>query len=214
MSDTEGSRRSFLLRGGGVLTSAWLASHASAVAAAAHHAAHSPGRTQSERLHFLSAADASDVEAICAQIIPSGATPGAREARAVRFADRALASFFSAWARDFRSGLADFQARFRLEQPSVAAFSAATAQQQVGFLRQVEDTPFFEIMRILTVLGTFTAPRYGGNYSQAGWQLLRFEDQHVFAPPFGHYDREYTGFVPYPGFTPYTADEPGAAPSA
>ena len=33
-------------------------------------------------------ADAADVEALCAQIVPSGATPGAREAHAVYFIDQ------------------------------------------------------------------------------------------------------------------------------
>jgi hypothetical protein len=26
---------------------------------------------------------------------------------------------------------------------------------------------------------------------------MGFVDQHAFTPPFGHYDRQYTGFVPY-----------------
>ena len=26
---------------------------------------------------------------------------------------------------------------------------------------------------------------------------MGFEDQHVFEPPFGYYDRDYQGFVPY-----------------
>ena len=27
-----------------------------------------------------------------------------------------------------------------------------------------------------------------------GWGLIGFQDQHVFSPPFGHYDRDYPGF--------------------
>lgn len=208
MSDAESSRRMFLLLGGGVLTSTWLAANAPAIAAAVEHARGPDQGGGVEGCGFLSAADAADVEAITAQIIPSGTTPGAREARAVRFADRALSSFFSDWARDFRSGLADFQSRFHAEHPAIPAFAAASADQQLAFLRQVEESSFFEMMRILTVLGTFSAPQYGGNDGQAGWKLLRFEDQHVFAPPFGYYDREYAGFVPYPGFRTWTAHEP------
>jgi hypothetical protein len=30
-----------------------------------------------------------------------------------------------------------------------------------------------------------------------GWKLMGFEDQHIFTPPFGDYDRDYAGFVPY-----------------
>ena len=40
---------------------------------------------------FLSAAEAADVEAVAAQIIPTDDTPGAREAGVVYFIDRALA---------------------------------------------------------------------------------------------------------------------------
>ena len=28
--------------------------------------------------------------------------------------------------------------------------------------------------------------------------MMGFADQHAFAPPFGYYDAEYHGFVPYP----------------
>jgi hypothetical protein len=41
----------------------------------------------------------------------------------------------------------------------------------------------------------FALPAYGGNASEQGWQLLGFEDTHAFAPPFGHYDRDYPGFA-------------------
>jgi hypothetical protein len=41
----------------------------------------------------------------------------------------------------------------------------------------------------------FALPGYGGNRDAAGWKLIGFEDRHVFQPPFGHYDRDYPGFV-------------------
>jgi hypothetical protein len=41
----------------------------------------------------------------------------------------------------------------------------------------------------------FSLPAYGGNRDAAGWKLIGFEDQHVFHPPFGYYDRDYPGFV-------------------
>ena len=54
------------------------------------------------------------------------------------------------------------------------------------------------MMRLLTVLGMFTMPAYGGNRDGLGWQLIGFVDQHVFKPPFGYYDRDYPGFVVEP----------------
>ena len=49
----------------------------------------------------------------------------------------------------------------------------------------------------LTLLGMFSAPMYGGNFQGSGWKMMGFADQHAFTPPFGYYDREYAGFVPY-----------------
>jgi hypothetical protein len=190
------SRRSFLLSGGGLLTSVWIAAHWPAIAAAAHHA-ESVSVVGEPRIEFFDAADAADVEAISAQIVPSGATPGAREAHAVYFIDRALATFFSGWSQDFRAGLAEFQSAYRASNPASASFAKAGPDTQVAYLKTVDRTPFFEAMRTLTLLGMFSSPQYGGNYRGSGWQMMGFADQHAFTPPFGYYDREYTGFVPY-----------------
>jgi hypothetical protein len=191
-----GSRRSFLLSSGALLSGAWIAAHWPSIAAAAHHADGMPAVPAPEGFEFLNAADAADTEAIAAQVVPSGATPGAREARAVYFIDRALATFFSDRARDFRAGLADFQAVFRASSPA-ASFAAAAPEMQIDHLKTVDRTPFFETVRTLTLLGMFSSPKYGGNFRGGGWQLMGFVDQHAFAPPFGYYDREYSGFVPY-----------------
>jgi gluconate 2-dehydrogenase gamma chain len=200
MNSTDGeqdnSRRSFLLSGGGFLTSVWLAAHWPAIDAAAHHA-DAVSDIPAAEFEFLSPADAADIEAISAQIVPSGATPGAREAHAVYFIDRALRTFFAGWAADFGPGLSDFQAKFRAANPTSATFAKSDPGQQIAFLKTVERTSFFDSVRTLTLLGMFASPKYGGNYQGSGWRLMGFVDQHAFAPPFGYYDREYTGFVPY-----------------
>jgi hypothetical protein len=192
------SRRSFLLSGSGLVTSAWVASQWPAIAAAAQHAAQVPADTAPAHFEFFSVGDAADVEAICAQIVPSGATPGTREARAVYFIDRSFLTYFSAMAPDYRRGLADFQTKFRASNPQAASFAAADSAQQIAFLKTLDGTPFFGATRTLTVLGMFTSPKYGGNYQGSGWKLMGFADQHAFAPPFGYYDAEYKGFVGYP----------------
>jgi gluconate 2-dehydrogenase gamma chain len=191
------SRRSFLLGSGGFLSGVWLASQWPSIAAAAHHAENMPADVSPAHFEFLTAADAADVDAICAQIVPSGATPGAREAHAVYFIDKSLSTYFASMAPDYRLGLADFQARFRAVDPA-NAFAAAGAGTQEAFLKTVDRTPFFEATRFLTVLGLFSSAKYGGNYQGSGWKLLGFVDQHAFAPPFGYYDAQYQGFVPYP----------------
>jgi gluconate 2-dehydrogenase gamma chain len=191
------SRRSFLLGSGGFLSGVWIASQWPSIAAAAHHAESMPANASPAHFEFLTASDAADVAAICAQIVPSGATPGAREAHAVYFIDKSLSTYFASMAPDYRLGLADFQARFRAVDPA-NAFAAAGAGTQEAFLKTVDRTPFFEATRFLTVLGLFSSPKYGGNYQGSGWKLLGFVDQHAFAPPFGYYDAQYEGFVPYP----------------
>jgi hypothetical protein len=190
----DNSRRSFLLSSGGLLTSVWIAAHWPAIAAAAHHAESVVGEP---RIEFFDVADAADVEAISAQIVPSGATPGAREAHAVYFIDRALATFFSGWSQDFRAGLAEFQTAYRASNPAAPSFAKAGPDAQIAHLKTVDRTPFFDAVRTLTLLGMFSSPKYGGNYRGSGWQMMGFADQHAFTPPFGYYDREYTGFVPY-----------------
>jgi Gluconate 2-dehydrogenase subunit 3 len=193
---SDSSRRSFLLGSGGFLSGAWIASQWPSIAAAAHHAENMPADASPAHFEFLTAADAADVDAICAQIVPSGATPGAREARAVYFIDKSLSTYFASMAPDYRLGLADFQARFRAVDPA-NAFAAAGAGAQEAFLKTVDRTPFFDATRFLTVLGLFSSTKYGGNYQGSGWKLLGFVDQHAFAPPFGYYDAQYQGFVPY-----------------
>jgi hypothetical protein len=196
-NQNDSSRRSFLLSGGSWLTGAWIAAQWPSIAAAAHHAEQTTADAAPAALHFLSAANAADIEALCAQIVPSGATPGAREAHAVYFIDKSLSTYFGGMAPDYLKGLAEFQTQFHSANPAIASYSAATADMQMVFLKAHDRTPFFETTRMLTVLGMFSSPKYGGNFQGQGWKLLGFVDQHAFAPPFGYYDAEYKGFVPY-----------------
>lgn len=191
MNNDELSRRSFLIAlaeaigvtAGGL---SW-----SEIARAADEA---QAASQANSITFLTTSEAADVEAIAAQIIPSGDTPGAREAGVVYFIDRALASFFSLLAVEFRARLAEFQTECRARNPDIASFAALSPERQIEFLKTVDQTPFFDQMRWLTLLGMFSMPAYGGNLKGMGWKLIGFEDQHVFQPPFGHYDRDYPGF--------------------
>jgi gluconate 2-dehydrogenase gamma chain len=158
----------------------------------AHTSAQSVGVA---KIAFLTAAEAADIEAVAAQIIPTDDTPGAREAGAVYFIDRALATFLSRLASDYRVRLAEFQATFREQHPGAPSFASLTSEQQVEYLKTVDHTPFFDTTRLLTLLGMFSMPAYGGNRDGVGWKLMGFEVQHAFQPPFGYYDRDYPGFA-------------------
>jgi gluconate 2-dehydrogenase gamma chain len=189
------SRRTFLRIAGGALGGTWLTLELSKVAAAAHAAQRAQESSGQPSTSFLSQAELADVDAITAQIIPTDSTPGAREAGVALFIDSALATFFGRMAPDFRSQLAAFRLHCQSRYPNVPSFAALAQEQQIEFLKLVERTPFFARVRLLTIVGMFAMPKYGGNRDGVGWKLLGFQDQHIFQPPFGYYDRDYPGFA-------------------
>jgi len=197
VNKNEASRRQFLRATGGMLGATWIGTHWPAVVAAAEHA-HQVATGDAERtLKFLSPLQARDVEAIAAHIVPSGDTPGAREAGVVYFIDHVHAGPYASRAAEFRSDLTRFQADFATRNPGVASFADLPGNAQLAYLKGIEATPFFGTMKFLTVLGLLALPSYGGNAGKLGWKLVGFVDQHAWTPPFGHYDRDYPGFVPY-----------------
>lgn len=201
------SRRQFLAAIGNLASAGWIAMNWPQIAAAAEHAGHAAADTAAPptTLTTLSAAEAAEIDAIANQIVPGGATPGARDARVIYFIDNALGSFFAAQLPSFRQGLADFKSAYATRHGADRPFSAAPEAQQIAWLKEIEETPFFTAVRRLTVLGLIAWPKYGGNHDNLGWKLIGFVDGHYWEPPFGYYDRDYAGFEPYPGTKPYTA---------
>ena len=204
MDPGEISRRRFLQSSGGSLGFAWLAANWPQIVAAAEHAHLASTADAGDRSNFrlLSADQARDVEAIAAQIVPSGGSPGAREAAVVYFIDQVHAGAWSGGAAQFLDGLRDFQARCARHHPGKRQFADLADDEQLAYLRHVERTPFFEQVRFLTVVGLLASPRYGGNRQKSGWKLVGFVDQHAWQPPFGHYDAGYQGFTPPVGKKP------------
>ena len=195
MSNGTISRRDFLSRSGGVFGAAWLAANFPAIAAAANAAHRVASGEVEESFEFFPAADAALIDAICAHIIPSeGAGPGAREAKVVVFIDRAMTGFAKSGADDFVAGLKGFAQAFSDAWPQEASFASAEKSVQQEFFATQVDSGFFGFVRFLTHVGMFALPSYGGNFQKKGWELMGFEDRHVFHPPFGYYDRDYPGF--------------------
>ncbi|HEY6361825.1 MAG TPA: gluconate 2-dehydrogenase subunit 3 family protein, partial [Vicinamibacterales bacterium] len=161
------SRRSLLQAIAATIGAAALPVGWAEIAEAARAAAQLAGAKWS----LLSAVEASDIDAVTAQIIPTDDTPGAREAGVVYFIDAALATFLSQLAGDYRAQLAEFQAALRKQYPGVASFASLTSEQQVEHLRGVDRTTFFETTRLLTLLGMFALPACGGNRDAMGWKL-------------------------------------------
>jgi gluconate 2-dehydrogenase gamma chain len=118
-----------------------------------------------------------------ARILPAvDGRPGAREAGAVYFIDRALATFNSAQKTLYADGIGDLNRR------AGSNFATLTPSRQDELLREIEQTPFFQTVRFDTLIGTFALPSWGGNRDFAGWRLLGVEHQPFFQAPFGHYD--------------------------
>jgi len=209
------SRRQFMVALGNLTSVGWLTLNWPQIAAAADmaenahagHAMHGAGDAAPPHaaLTALTPAEAAEIDAIANQIVPGGKTPGARDARVVYFIDNAVGSFFAEQLPAIRQGLAKFQAGFVARFPAEKTFSAAPEPLQIAWLHESDKTPFFTAVRRLTVLGLIALPKYGGNKENLGWNLLGVVDNHYWEPPFGFYDKDYAGFVPYPGTKPYTA---------
>ena len=194
---TDVQRRQLLLGAAGAIGAATGLPWAALEAAAGHaHAAVSAAPPVA--FEFLSADEARTVAAIADCIVPGGATPGASEAGVVYFVDHLHRHAGADRAGEFRAGLAAFNAEHSRTHPDGPRFADADAQARTEYLKTVQASPFFATMRLLTLAGLLSLPQYGGNRDKLGWKLVGFVDQHIWEPPFGHYDRDYTGFVPYP----------------
>jgi gluconate 2-dehydrogenase gamma chain len=190
MSKQGTSRRSVLAGSAAGLGSAWIATHWPGILEAQEHAARAVKSGQPQRLQYFSPEQAAEIESITAQIIPSDETPGAREAGSVHFIDRALATFDRDSQAVYTQGLKDLEAKTRDTFSGASKFSALTGAQQVQLLKSIERTPFFQQVRLHTVVGFFANPEYGGNADKIGWRLLGFEDKFNYQPPFGYYDAQ------------------------
>ena len=162
-------------------------------AAQAEQAAGSPDPA----LTVLSKTQAATIDAIASRIVPTDDLPGAHEAGIVYFIDQALGSFFASAREDFLAKLADFDTDVAIAHDGLA-FTALDVTTQDDYLRRIDTTAFFDLVRSWTIIGLLASPKYGGNRHLVGWKLAGFEDAHRYEPPFGFYDRDYEGFEPYP----------------
>jgi gluconate 2-dehydrogenase gamma chain len=142
----------------------------------AHEAAREP-------LENLTAAEADLLEAICARLIPTDANgPGATEARAAHYIDRALGGALASSRQAYTAGLAalDRYSRSSRGKP----FTELAPIDQDSVLIDVEtgaatgftgsSAAFFALVLNHTHQGTFGDPYYGGNANFVGWDLIGY----------------------------------------
>lgn len=121
----------------------------------------------------LSEAEAATLAAICARLIPTDENgPGAAEARAAVYIDRALGGWLAPSRDAYTSGLAATDAAALAR--SGRRFSDLAPAEQDAVLTDLEETPFFALVRAHTIQGTFCDPVYGGNANFAGWDLIGY----------------------------------------
>ncbi|MGA2987863.1 MAG: gluconate 2-dehydrogenase subunit 3 family protein [Terriglobia bacterium] len=195
-SGNDFDRRRFLLAGLRGAGGAWTSLHWPAIMAAAQHAAHMREGVPPAKLEVLTVEQAAEIEAAASRIIPTDDTPGAREAGVIYFIDRALATFAADHRDDYEKGLPVLQAKTLEMFPNTPKFSQATPEQQDAVLKALEGQPIFELILTHTIMGFLADPARGGNRGDVGWKLIGFDDSPTFAPPFGYYDRDYSGWQP------------------
>ena len=191
MDNEDSSRRLFLIRSLTGVSSAWLALRLPEIVAAQEHAHQTAQSAAPTKFEFLTPEQATEIEAVAAQIIPTDDTPGAREARVIYFIDRALTTFDKDQQPLYVKGLKALQAKQRKIFKNSARFSDLNSEQQIKVLKAFEKNEFFQAIRAHTIMGFLCDPSYGGNYDKVGWKLIGFRDDLYFTPPFGYYDREY-----------------------
>lgn len=121
----------------------------------------------------LSAADAATLAAVCARLIPTDESgPGASEARASVYIDRALGGWLASSRDTYVAGLAAIDEAARAK--GGRRFVDLAAADQDAVLTTLEQTPFFALVRAHTIQGTFSDPVYGGNANFAGWDLIGY----------------------------------------
>jgi gluconate 2-dehydrogenase gamma chain len=121
----------------------------------------------------LTAVEGATLAAVCARIIPTDASgPGAAEARASVYIDRALGGWLAPSREDYRAGLAAIDAAARARGGT--RFVDLAIVEQDAVLASLDQTPFFGLVRTHTIQGTFCDPAYGGNANFIGWDLIGY----------------------------------------
>ncbi len=123
------------------------------------------------------------LEAICARLIPTDANgPGAAEARAAHYIDRALGGALASSRQAYTSGLEALD-RYAMSSRG-AGFAKLSTADQDAVLQDVASgaatgfpngsITFFNLVRTHTIEGTFCDPYYGGNAGFVGWDLIGY----------------------------------------
>ena len=138
---------------------------------------------QSGRFENFTAVESEILEAVVARLIPSDDLgPGAKEAGAAHYIDRALGGALASSRQAYASGLAALDRYARSSRGETFAKLSPTDQDSVlidvetgaatGFTGS--SAAFFNMVLNHTHQGTFGDPYYGGNANYVGWDLIGY----------------------------------------
>lgn len=131
----------------------------------------------------LASVEVATLTAIVGRLIPSDeAGPGAIEAHAVQYIDRALGGELAGLRDTYAIGLAAIDQYAKATHGEVFVRLPLSAQDDVlrDFERGVptgilaDSARFFALVREHTIQGTFCDPHYGGNANFIGWCLISY----------------------------------------
>jgi gluconate 2-dehydrogenase gamma chain len=123
----------------------------------------------------FTAAEGETLRAVISRLIPADETgPGALEARADRYIDRALSGALRSSRPAYTAGLAALDAEAQSSKRAPFAKLPPADQDAVLATLEKASSPFFNLIRTHTIQGTFSDPFYGGNENFIGWNLIGY----------------------------------------
>jgi Gluconate 2-dehydrogenase subunit 3 len=141
-------------------------------------------RNPAARAAALTRNETRTLAALAERIFPATDTPGAVEAGALDYIERALAGPYAECLPGYRKGLSavDRCARRkfggRFAQLSDADKDAVLADFETGQAPELKKAAdFFDTVRCHVLEGIFGEPQYGGNRGLIGWRLVGFPGQ-------------------------------------
>jgi gluconate 2-dehydrogenase gamma chain len=154
-------------------------------------------------LEFLTRSEAQTIEAAMVRIFPDDDLgPGASQAGAVYYLDRALAGAERRLQQFYRSAIKQLDrlaiGRFgrRFDACAHAEQDLLIAAMASGDLPEFGDSPsgaeFFEALRAHTIEGVFSDPVHGGNRDFAGWRLLGYPGPQ---PSYSHAEQQLDAVI-------------------
>ena len=144
------------------------------------------------RWRFLTDAEATLVDAISEQIIPTDQDPGAIFAGVTNFIDKQLAGPLKRHQQAYRTGLAGVQETsqalfggnfesLRWDDQTAVLKSLESGKAQGPAWQNQSSRTFFELVRDHTMQGYYGSPRHGGNRDYVSYRMLKLDYPQVIS---------------------------------